>query len=44
MGMFLTANGDLFVAGSNTYGQLGDGTQIDRTGAVFVTGSVADIA
>lgn len=38
--MILKSNGDLYVAGSNSYGQLGDGTNVDRPSPVQILSGV----
>src|SRR5205085_1776042 len=40
----LKANGDLYAWGSNAYGQLGDGTRIDRASPTLIDGGYEAIA
>ncbi|MEI6715084.1 MAG: autotransporter-associated beta strand repeat-containing protein, partial [Verrucomicrobiota bacterium] len=42
--LFLSADGNVWAAGANTYGELGDGTTTQRTNPVFVMSGVTQIA
>jgi len=42
--LLLTRNGEVFATGSNTHGQLGDGTHQDRHGLILVRTNVKSIA
>ena len=39
--LVLKNNGDVWITGSNTYGELGDGTSVDKNRFVFVIGTWA---